>query len=87
MATPVTPDSTVSHYDHLDFHRFIHPENKTFWEAATDGNKLIVRWGRRGARVQIRLRSFPDELSAQKELAGQEEEQKVKGFIPDQEPR
>ncbi|HEX3934463.1 MAG TPA: WGR domain-containing protein, partial [Puia sp.] len=87
MATPVTPDSAVSHYDHLDFHRFIHPENKTFWEAATDGNKLIVRWGRRGARVRIRLRSFPDELSAQKELAGQEEEQKVKGFIPDQEPR
>ena len=81
------PGSTVSPYDHLDFHRFIHPENKTFWEAATDGNKLIVRWGRRGARIQIRLRSFPDELSAQKELAGQEEEQKVKGFIPDQEPR
>ena len=87
MATPLMSESAANPYDHLVFHRFIHPENKTFWEAVTDGNKLIVRWGRRGARVQIRLRSFPDELSAQKELAGQEEEQKVKGFIPDQEPR
>ena len=87
MAAPLTPGSAARGYDHLDFHRFIHPENKTFWEAATDGNKLIVRWGRRGARMQIRLRSFPDEISAQKELAVQEEEQKVKGFTPDQEPR
>jgi predicted DNA-binding WGR domain protein len=79
--------SGTSPYDHLDFHRFIHPENKTFWEAATDGNKLIVRWGRKSARVQIRLRTFQDEPSARKELAAQEEEQKAKGFVPDQEPR
>jgi predicted DNA-binding WGR domain protein len=91
--TPTAPAATTGQYDHLDFHRLIHPENKTFWEAATEGNKLIVRWGRRGARVQIRLRSFPDETSAGNELAAQEEEQKLKGFVPDhkdqqdQEPR
>ena len=81
---PVATATGVTSYDHLDFRALTHPENKTFWEAATEGNKLIVRWGRRGARVQIRLRSFPDETSAQKELAAQEDEQKLKGFVPDQ---
>lgn len=86
-------------YEHLEFHRLVNPADGLFWEAATEHNKLIVRWGRKGARVQIRLRTFADETAAQKELAKQEEEQKQKGFVqahedhkgaedqPDQEPR
>jgi predicted DNA-binding WGR domain protein/DNA polymerase III delta prime subunit len=78
-----TPAPPAANYDHLDFHHLVNPENKTFWEAATEGNKLIVRWGRRGARVQIRLRTFADEAAAQNELTKQEEEQKQKGFVPE----
>jgi len=85
-APAASASGTVS-YEHLNFHRLIHPENKTFWEAATEHNKLVIRWGRRGARVQIRLRTFADETAAQNELAKLEEEQKQKGYIPDQDPR
>ncbi len=85
--------TTTGQYEHLDFHRLVGPADGLFWEAATERNKLIIRWGRKGARVQIRLRTFADETAAQNELAKQEEEQRQKGFVPgpedqsDQEPR
>lgn len=78
------PAAPVGQYDHLEFHRLVNPADGLFWEGATEHNKLIVRWGRQGARVQIRLRTFADETTAQKELAKLEEEQKQKGFVPDQ---
>jgi len=60
----------ASPYDHLPFHRLYQKENGSdkFWEAATDGNKLIVRWGRSGTRGQIQLKSFPDEEAAKNEM-------------------
>ena len=79
--------STAGQFEHLDFHRLISPADGLFWEAATEHNKLIIRWGRKGARLQIRLRTFADETAAQNELTKLEEEQKQKGFVPDQEPR
>ena len=72
---------------HLAFRRLIHAQTKTFWEAATDGNKLVVRWGRTGTRGQTRIKTFPDETTAQNELDSLEGEQKEKGYEPDQEPR
>ena len=71
----------------LSFHRLNHPESKTFWEAAIDGNKLIVRWGKTGTRGQTRQKTFPDETTALQELEKQKNEQIEKGYVPDQEPR
>jgi predicted DNA-binding WGR domain protein len=81
------PAAPTGQYDHLEYHRLVNPGDGLFWEAATEHNKLIVRWGRKGARVQIRLRTFADETAAQKELTRLEEEQKQKGYAPDQDPR
>jgi predicted DNA-binding WGR domain protein/DNA polymerase III delta prime subunit len=86
--TVLPPAAGSGPYDHLEFHRLFHPVDGTFWEAATEGNKLIVRWGRAGARMQIRLRSFTDEAVAGQELARLEGEQIQKGYAPpDQDPR
>ncbi|HWB93762.1 MAG TPA: AAA domain-containing protein, partial [Puia sp.] len=71
----------------LAFRRLVHPATNTYWEAAADGNKLIIRWGRTGARGQIRLRTLADETTAQQELDRQENEQREKGFESAQEPR
>ncbi|HEY4337518.1 MAG TPA: AAA domain-containing protein, partial [Puia sp.] len=69
-------------YDDLVFRRWVQDEAGTgaFWEAATDGNKLIIRWGRTGARGQTRLKTLADEQSAQAELDKLEKEQQEKGF-------
>lgn len=73
----------ASPYDHLPFHRLYHKENgnEKFWEAATDGNKLIVRWGRSGTRGQIQLKSFPDEEVAKKEMEKLIREKQNKGYM------
>ncbi|HEV2483664.1 MAG TPA: WGR domain-containing protein, partial [Puia sp.] len=78
-----TVAAPAGQYEHLDFHRLVNPVDGLFWEAATEHNKLITRWGRKGARVQIRLRTFADETAARNELTKQEEEQKQKGFVPE----
>ena len=73
----------ASPYDHLPFHRLYYKDNGSdkFWEAATDGNKLIVRWGRSGARGQIQLKSFPDEEAAKKEMEKLIREKQNKGYM------
>ena len=83
------PGQTVpgQSYDHLEFRRLVHSGDATFWEAATEGNRLIVRRGKTGARGQVILKTFPDPQSAEEELKRQGEQQKQKGFQPDQEPR
>ncbi|HVV03136.1 MAG TPA: AAA domain-containing protein, partial [Puia sp.] len=74
---------SASPYDHLPFHRLYHKENgsEKFWEAATDGNKLIVRWGRSGTRGQIQLKSFSDEEAAKKEMEKLIREKLNKGYM------
>jgi predicted DNA-binding WGR domain protein len=71
-------------YDHLVFRRLVSGETgvEKFWEAATDGNKLVTRWGKAGARAQTQLKTFPDEEAARKEQERQEKEQLMKGFRP-----
>ena len=63
-------EAGVSPYDHLPFRRLHYREGSSdkFWEAATDENKLVVRWGRRGSKGQIQLKTFPDSEAAQKEM-------------------
>ncbi len=72
-------------YDHLEFRRLVRGDS--FWEAAVEGVRLIVRWGKTGGRGQIRLVSYSDEASARSALDTQEREQLEKGFGPQQEPR
>jgi predicted DNA-binding WGR domain protein len=69
-------------YDHLGFRRLVLPDGagEKFWEAATDGNKLIVRQGKSGSRGQTLLKTFPDGEAARKEWDRLEEEQKQKGY-------
>jgi len=74
------PTSTRGPYDHLEFRRLELGEK--WWEAATDGRQLVVRYGRLGSKGQITLKTFPDEGSARDELNRQLEEQRKKGYVP-----
>jgi predicted DNA-binding WGR domain protein len=83
--TGVLPDGPVAAagaYDLLVFRRLLarEGEEERFWESAVDGNRLVVRWGKTGKRVQIQLRTFPDGETARKEQDRQEKEQVNKGF-------
>ena len=75
-------------YDHLPFRRLHYRDEGSdkFWEAAIDGNKLVVRWGRAGTKGQIQLKSFPDGEAAQKEMEKLIREKLGKGYEP-QDPR
>jgi len=68
----------------LSFHRLVRLTDDVFWEAATDGNRLILNWGRNGTRGQTNQRSFADEGSARQELERLEKEQRKNGY---QDPR
>ena len=63
------PVSQSGLYDHLDFQRLSYQDagNDKFWEVATEGNKLIVRWGRAGTKGQTQLKTCSDEKAAKEE--------------------
>lgn len=73
---------TASPYDHLTFQRLIFSEsgNNKFWEAAVDGNKLIVRYGRIGTKGQVSVKTFAKETTAQLEKDKMINEKVSKGF-------
>jgi len=75
---------TATTYDHLVFERLRSAEGDAgkFWETATEGNKLIIRWGRTGTKGQIQLKTFPDEESAKKEKEKMIKEWSEKGYKP-----
>jgi len=73
--------ATASPYDHLPFRRLHHREGDRFWEAATDGNKLVVRWGRTGSKGQIQLKTFPDGEAAQAEMEKLMLEKQGAGYV------
>ena len=70
--------------DHLAFRRWVLQDEagEKFWEAATDGNKLIIRQGKTGSRGQASLKTFADDEAARDEISRLEEEQKRKGYEP-----
>jgi len=78
----VAEGSAAGPYDHLVFRRLISGEGPTgsFWESATDGNKLIVRWGKTGSRGQAKIKTCADEQAARAEQERQEKEQLEKGY-------
>jgi predicted DNA-binding WGR domain protein len=74
-------------WNHLSFRRWVHPADAVFWEAAVDDSRLMLRWGRKGARGQTRIQTHADAESAIRELAKLEKEQQEKGYVRDQDPR
>ncbi|MHA4809261.1 AAA domain-containing protein [Flavitalea flava] len=74
--------SSAGIYDHLSFERLLFRDNVSdkFWEAATDDNKLIVRWGKAGSRGQIQIKTFPDLDHAKKEKERLIKEKRSKGY-------
>jgi predicted DNA-binding WGR domain protein len=85
-ATPVQPETPAAPtpYDHLTFHRLINAEGETsrFWEAALDGCKLIVRYGRVGTKGQVHVKTFAKETTAQLEKDKLIKEKANKGYKP-----
>jgi predicted DNA-binding WGR domain protein len=73
---PATP------YDHLTFHRLVNTEGESsrFWEAALDGCKLIVRYGRVGTKGQVHVKTFAKETTAQLEKDKLIKEKANKGY-------
>jgi predicted DNA-binding WGR domain protein/DNA polymerase III delta prime subunit len=71
-------------YDHLAFRRWVLQDaaGEKFWEAATDGNKIIIRQGKTGSRGQASLKTFGDDEAARDEMSRLEAEQKQKGYEP-----
>jgi len=78
----ITASSVAGPYDHLPFQRLTYKDDSSdkFWEAATDGSRLVVRWGRTGSRGQIQLKSFPDGEAARKEMEKLIKEKQGKGY-------
>jgi predicted DNA-binding WGR domain protein len=69
-------------YDGLSFRRLHYREGEIdkFWEAAVDGSRLILRWGRVGTKGQLQLKSFPDEEAAGREMEKLIREKMGKGY-------
>jgi predicted DNA-binding WGR domain protein len=78
---PETP-AAATPYDHLTFQRLINAEgeNSRFWEAALDGCKLIVRYGRVGTKGQVHVKTFAKETTAQLEMDKMVKEKMNKGY-------
>jgi predicted DNA-binding WGR domain protein len=77
-----TTPAAATPYDHLTFHRLINSEgeNSRFWEAALDGCKLIVRYGRVGTKGQVHVKTFAKETTAQLEKDKMIKEKANKGY-------
>ena len=66
----------------LHFHRLLYREGgiEKFWEAAVEGNRLLLRWGRVATKGQVQLKSYPDGESANREMEKQIKEKVSKGY-------
>jgi superfamily I DNA and/or RNA helicase/predicted DNA-binding WGR domain protein len=71
-------------YDHLPFARLTFTDSNSstnkFWEAATDDEKLVVRYGRVGGKGQLQVKTFADRNAAEKERQKLIREKENKGY-------
>lgn len=78
IANGNTQDSTLatSFYNNLEYKRFTFSEgiSNKFWEVATDGPKMIIRFGRIGTNGQTQIKTFatPEEAETEKQKMIQE---------------
>jgi predicted DNA-binding WGR domain protein len=66
---PLADETLVPANNALDFTKLTNTENGSnkFWEAACDGNKMIVRFGKTGTKGQTQIKTFTDNELAEKE--------------------
>jgi predicted DNA-binding WGR domain protein len=77
---PALPVNTP--YDHLVFQRFTSTENNSnkFWEVANDRNKLVVRFGKIATKGQTQVKTFADDVAAEKEKEKLIREKLARGY-------
>lgn len=89
-AKPVIPDTpspepqapALPGFDNLVFERIIFSDavSNKFWEAAVQDNKLVVRFGKIGARGQVQVKTFEHADKAVKEMEKLLADKLAKGY-------
>ena len=59
---------------------FVGGSSDKFWELSTDGNKVLVRFGRNGTNGQTSTKSFDDAAAAQKHTDSLIRQKTAKGY-------
>ncbi|MEI6947540.1 WGR domain-containing protein [Paraflavisolibacter sp. H34] len=80
--TPLAPGPATGPYDTLEYRRLTFSEGTShkFWEAAVDGRKLVVRFGRIGAKGQTQVKTFASPEAAEAERDKLVREKQHKGY-------
>lgn len=82
---PAMPENKFSDagYSHLKFERYEMTDEKSnkFWEAATDGNKFLVRFGKCGTKGQLQLKTFATAEKAAEEMEKMVRDKVSKGYV------
>lgn len=81
-STPVATTTAPTAYEHIRFERLVFTDatSNKFWEAGTDDNKLIVRFGRIGTKGQVQAKTFATPELANKEKDKLVNEKRSKGY-------
>jgi predicted DNA-binding WGR domain protein/CRISPR/Cas system-associated endoribonuclease Cas2 len=76
------PEPPAGLYADLAFQRFVFSDGTShkFWEAATDGLKMVVRFGRVGTRGQVQVKTFETAARAEEEKEKMIREKTGKGY-------
>jgi superfamily I DNA and/or RNA helicase/predicted DNA-binding WGR domain protein len=69
-------------YSDLAYRRFVFSDGSShkFWEAATDGLKMVVRFGRVGTRGQVQVKTFGTAARVEEEKEKMIREKTAKGY-------
>lgn len=75
--------TSIPGYEHLVFERFtfVDGTSNKFWETASEGLKLIVRFGRIGTKGQVQIKTFTDEAQVTREKEKMIREKTGKGYV------
>lgn len=85
---PIAPKAqetpSLPGFDDVQFERLVFTDatSNKFWEAGTQNNKLVVRYGRVGTKGQVQVKTFADAEKATKEKEKMVKEKLGKGYTP-----
>ncbi len=82
IQVPELQAQSLPGFDNLVFERVVFADavSNKFWEAAVQENKLIVRFGKIGAKGQVQLKTFEHQEKAVKEMEKLLAEKLAKGY-------
>lgn len=82
LSATVSTAAVPAGYEHLTFTRleFTEGTSSKFWEVATDGSKLYVRFGKIGTKGQIQVKNFESGDKAEREREKLIREKAEKGY-------